>query len=1198
MKSRCLGFLGFVFVVVMLFPAWSEGQSINSSISGLVSDPSGAVVPNASCTLKALGTEAIVKVATGSDGRYRFGNLQQGAYNLEVTAQGFQTYVQNGISLNLNEVVTANITLTVGTAVQKVEVTANASPLNFEDATHKGEITPETLSELPLAVSGNSRSAASFVILQPGVNTGEGNNSYETRINGGVKMGDESTLDGVSMIEGSMGNVGMVALDNDYPISPEAVSEVSVVTSNYEPRYGLTTSGVVMANTKSGTDQFHGDLREFARNTDFNSRAYGQPSRPKDIENEFGGSIGGPIKIPHVFSARSKAYFFVNVERWTIRGGDIFPVLSIPSKLEQQGNFTDWTDANGNLIPVYDPATTTANPNYNPNNATGPTNLPYLRQQFSCGGQLNVICPSDPRLQGALAATNWFKFLPTPTFSGPLNNYVSPLASSDISGAGTNHRQNFDIRGDEYWKSRDHISAVIHHHTTYFSRASNLPAPISYDAYLLPPGEIGPWIERANWDHTFSPSLLNNVNFGYNVERGAEVADDENYAGQLPKIPGAAAYKAPPQLNFTDGFAQMGYDDTHYEARPTEIVNDLLTWIHGTHTFKFGGEFRDLTNNARNNNNQSGTAGFADETTGLPGLVSGNPIASFELGIADNGSVSYNTVLNISPRQKEYSLHAGDTWKATRKLSVNYGLRWDVETPSKDAWSDSSFLDPYAPNPGAGGLLGTLAFAGTKWGSASFGRAAPEYTFDHAFSPRIGLAYAATSKTVVRTGYGIFYNSAFYPGWNSGIAQDGFNFSPAFTSSTGGLTPAFLLSQGFPVPSQLPPYIVSTFDNGQNGPEYRPFNGNREAYAQQWNLSVDHEFTGNFYINASYVANKGQHLLSAMNPSNTLDPQLLSMGEDLFNTFQPGQTSLDGVASPYSGWPTQMQACAPTVAQALLRFPQYCGEELGVNENNGKSFYNSFQLKVEHRMTKGLWFLGAYTLSKLLTTSDSIQSGGQTGTLSPEGAISPFQGNRNKALSTDDIPQILQLSLSYELPVGKGKRFVNQGGVADKIIGGWQLVTLFRVNSGSPFFFRSSTCNIPSQFGMQCIPAITGAHPFLQSAGKYNPDLGPLFNAAAFESPDSFNFYAGSGPRVSDLRGPGFKNEDLTLMKTTKLTEKVGLQFRVEAFNVWNWHSLNCETRCSGTTAFTTDVASPAFGQWNGDTTTPRTIQFAMLLKF
>jgi hypothetical protein len=866
---------------------------------------------------------------------------------------------------------------------------------------------------------------------------------------------------------------------------------------------------------------------------------------------------------------------------------------------EREGNFSDWTDASGNLIPVYDPATTTANPNYNSSLPTGPSNLPYLRQQFmGCNGnQPNVICSTDPRLQGALAASNWFSFLPTPTFSGPLNNYVSPLPISDISGAGTDHRQMYDLRGDEYWGSKDHLALIMHYHATAFSNRSNLPAPISYDLWLKSPGEIGPWMNRLNWDHTFSPTLLNNLNYGYNVERGVQIADDENYADKLPKIPGAAAYKAPPQLNFTDGFVQMGVDNTHYEARPTNIINDLMTWVHGAHTVQFGGEFRALTNNTRNNNNESGTVGFAGETTGLPGLVSGNPIAGFELGIVDNANVSYNTVFNISPRGKSYALHAGDTWKATRKLSINYGIRWDVNTPSVDYWSDSSFLNPYAPNAGAGGLLGILAFAGTKWGSASFGRGAPEYTYYRAFSPRLGIAYAVTPKTVVRTGYGIFMDSAFYPGWVSGIAQDGFNFTPSWSSSNSGLTPAFLLAQGFPAPSHLPPFIDPTFDNGQVGPEYRPFNANRPSYAQQWNLSVDHQFTSSFYINASYVANKGNRLLSAIDPLNAINPSYLSMGEQLNDVFQPGQTSLDGVAAPYSGWAAQMQACAPTVAQALLPFPQYCGALRGINEDAGKSFYNSFQLKVEHRLSNGLWVLGAYTLSKLLTTADSIQ-GPSSLVGGAEGVFSPFQGARNKALSTDDVPQLLSISLSYDLPVGKGRHFLNRGGVGDKILGGWEVVTLFRTSSGTPFYIRSSTCNVPSQFDMACVPGLTGAKPFLQSPGSYNPGLGPLLNAAAFESPNAFNFYAGSGPRVSDLRGPGYTNQDLSLMKNTKLTEKVGLQFRVEAFNVWNFHSFNCETRCSGTTAFVTNVASPSFGDWNGAVTTPRTIQFGLALRF
>jgi Carboxypeptidase regulatory-like domain len=1198
MSDKKTRWVGYLLLSLTLVSSWSRGQSINSSIVGTVTDPSGAVVPGAVCTLTAVETQAVSKAVTGSDGLYRFANLRQGIYALQVAARGFETFVQSGISLNMNETATVNVNLRVGTASQKVEVTANASPLNFEDAAHTGDITPAVLTALPLAVSGNSRSAASFIVLLPGVNTAAGNNPFESRINGGMKMGDESATDGVSMIEGLMGNIGMVALDNDYPLSPEAVSEVSVVTSNYAPEYGTTTSGVVTANTKSGTDQFHGDLREFLRNTVLNARAWGQPYRPKDIENQFGGSIGGPIKILGLSSGRSRSYFFFNYERWTIRGGTQFPVLSIPSMQERQGDFSDWTDGNGNLIPIYDPATTKANPNYNPNFPTGATNLPFLRQQFmGCdGNQPNVICSTDPRLQGSLAASNWFKYLPTPTFAGPLNNYVSPLPISDISGSGTNHRQSFDVRVDEYWRERDHMAVIVHNHSTVFSNLSNLPAPISYDAYLLPPGEIGPWIVRFNWDHTFSPTLLNNLNYGYNVYRGAEIAVDQSYVDQIPKIPGAAFYKAPPQLNFTDGFVQMGLDDTHYEARPTNIVNDMVTWIRGAHTIKFGGEFRDLTNNLRNNNNQSGTAGFADETTGLPGIVSGNPIASFELGIVDNGNVSNNTVYNISARGKSYALHLGDTWKATRKLSINYGLRWDVNTPASDAFENSSFLDPYATNGGAGGGLGTLAFAGTKWGDASFGRGAPEYTYYHAFSPRLGIAYAPNSKTVIRTGYGVFYSSALYPGWNSGIGQDGFNFTPAFSSSNSGLTPAFLLSQGFPAVSQLPPFISSTFDNGQNGPLYRPFNANREPYAQQWNLTIDRQLPRNFTVSAAYVANRGTRLLSNIDPINTLNPTYLSMGEKLYDTFQPGQAVLDGVPSPYSGWAEQMQACAPTVAQALLPYPQYCGTLPGINEDDGKSFYNSFQLKVEHRMSSGLWILGSYTLSKLLTTADSVQPSSLAG--ASEGVISPYQGQRNKALSLDDVPQILQLSLSYDLPVGSGKRFLNAGGPADKVLGGWQLVTLFRASSGVPFYFRSSTCNVPAQFGMACIPSITGPKPFLQSPASYDPDNGPLFNVAAFENPNTFNFYAGAGPRVSDLRGPGYTNQDISLIKNTKLTERVALQFRTEAFNVWNWHSLNCETRCFGATGFVTDVASPDFGQWNGNVTTPRTIQFALKLIF
>jgi hypothetical protein len=247
--------------------------------------------------------------------------------------------------LELNESATLDVALSLGASTQTVEVTAAASPVDHEDAQHTEEISPDVLKDLPLNVPGNSRSAVSFVVALPGVNTGSGNNSFETRIKGGMKMGDEAALDGASMQEGLMSQSGVVALGNDYPISPEAISQVNVISSTYEPQYGTTTSSVITAVTKSGTNEFPGDLREYLHGTALNATQFGSPQKPKDIENQFGGSIGGPIKIPKIWSANNKAFFFLNIERWTIRGGTAYPVASIPSLQERRGDFSDWTDA-------------------------------------------------------------------------------------------------------------------------------------------------------------------------------------------------------------------------------------------------------------------------------------------------------------------------------------------------------------------------------------------------------------------------------------------------------------------------------------------------------------------------------------------------------------------------------------------------------------------------------------------------------------------------------------------------------------------------------------------------------------------------------------------------------------------------------------------------------------------------------------
>ncbi len=1189
--SRLTGYLWVLFLIV---PRPGIGQSLNASIGGLVTDPSGAVIPSATCTLKSVATKAVIKVTTSSDGLYRFGNLLQGVYDLEVDAQGFQSYVQRGISVNINDRVTVNVTMPVGSTAQAVDVTANASPLNFEDATQQATITPDVLARLPLEIAGSSRSAAAFVVLMPGVSTGATGDPFNARINGGMQLGGEATLDGASVQEGIMGQSGMNAIHGDYPLSPEAVSEVNVLISNYSPQYGSSDSGVINLVTKSGTDRFHGDLREFLRNTVLNARQWGVPNRPNDIENQFGGSIGGPVKIPGVQSNRNKTYFFFNFERFTVRGGNKFPVLSIPSMKERAGDFSDWRDALGNLIPIYDPATSKVDP------ATGQIS----RQQFmGCDGNTpNVICPSDPRLQNSLAK-QWLQHLPTPTFPGPLNNYVSPVPIPEIAGAGTDHRQNFDIRFDDNLGSKDHIAVTLHYHDTVFANVTNLPRIISSDIYLLPDGgEIGPWSNRLNWDHTFAPNLLNSFTYGYMDMRGSEIAVDAQYANQVPQIPGVASHAQPPSINFSDGFQSMGSFDRHHESRPTSVINDLLTWNRGRHTLKLGGEIRKLQNNLTNDYNESGTFGFNDTETGLLGINSGNPIASFLLGAVDNANATFNTQTTTYARGSYWALFAGDTWKASSKLSIDFGLRWDVGTPATERFNHASFLDPYGPNPGAGGRPGRLAFAGSggqglKYGSAGFPRNAPEHTWYGGYAPRLGIAYAVNPKTVVRTGYGIFINQAFYPGWNSGLALDGFSSTPSFGSSNGGLTPAFLLQQGFPQTFQRPPFIDSSFLNGQYGPIYRPFDANRRSYGQQWNLTVERQFTGSLHMSAAYVGSKGTRLPSNTIPLNALNPKYLSMGQALYDQFQPGQTVLDGVSIPYNGWVEQMQACAPTVAQALVPYPQYCGGLQGVNENAGNSTYHSLQVKAEHRLSHGLWLLTSYTFSKLITDADTTQSVSFQGYL--QGVISPFERQRNKSLSAMDTPHNLAFSLMYELPIGRGKPFLNNAGVIDKLVGGWQMVSIFRATSGMPYYFRSSFCNVPSQFQVACIPAVLpGAKPFLQDPAHFNPDKGPLFNLAAFESVNNFNFYFGQGPRVSNLRGPGFHNEDLSLIKNTRVNDRVGVQFRAEFFNVFNWHIFTSTGYWGGQLPFDADVSSPTFGQWTGGVSNPRSIQLGLQILF
>jgi len=401
-------------------------QSNNASIDGEITDPSGGVVPGADVVLESKDTHASSAFVSDANGLYTFRNVVPGTYQLKVSAKGFGEYVQDGIEVRVGYPIRQNVGLKLEATTQHVEVSANASALNFENAELRGSIDPQVIQQVPLLVSGSIRSAANFASLLPGVVRGSGDVTG-AHVNGGQSQTGVVVLDGLSLYNSS-GIQGLTGAALDFPQSPDLISEFQVLTSNYDVQYG-SAAGVTIENVRSGTNTVHGTAYEFNRNSSLNATQWGSTDgKAQDIEKDFGANFGGPLKLPIWKHRDHRTFFFVNFEAFKIRGGVNRPTLSLPSAAEQQGDFRDWP------LPIYDPATTRPNPAFDSSLPIRPDNLPFLRDQFmGCDGTTpNVICATDPRLQNSLAK-QWFQYLPALTSAGPLSNYLAP-ATPDFLG--------------------------------------------------------------------------------------------------------------------------------------------------------------------------------------------------------------------------------------------------------------------------------------------------------------------------------------------------------------------------------------------------------------------------------------------------------------------------------------------------------------------------------------------------------------------------------------------------------------------------------------------------------------------------------------------------------------------------------------------------------------------------------------------
>jgi len=1192
--SLMLALLG---VFLMAVTQRSFGQDTNASLSGTVTDPSGAAIPGAKLSLTNQATGFQSNFVSDETGAYNFRNLTPGKYRLEVAAPGFKSTAQAGIELAVNQAARVEVHLEVGKTDETVTVTADTSLLNYDNQTLEGGVSPETLQSFPLTVSGAPRSSVAVAIMMPGVTSAGGGNAFNARINGGIITGDEALVDGATTIEGFMNQSGMVALQTDFGMSPDITSEVKVLTANYDAQYGDTTSGQLIITTKSGGEQFHGAAYEYLRNDAFNAFQFGAPAgqrKPADKENDYGANIGGPILLPKLHGPNSflKGYFYFNWEGFQDHGGANSATLSIASQKARNGDFSGWGSQ------LYYPA--------------DPVKYGALAGQPIPNNQV------DPRFQDPVAQA-WIAAMPTPTNGAEFNNYFIPHSGQ---GSLTNSENVYFWRVDMNVGQKDHFYYTYWWQYAGVNTQSDLPLALSTASPANP--ENAP-IQRLNWEHNFSPVMTNHLTLGYlNRNEGYYAL---NGHANLPKVPGVANPDFLPQMSFGSFYSQVGNSgvpDSSIDktTRGTYALNDVFTRVIGRHTVKAGFEYHLAGTSIHLGTNQGGTFTFNADTTGnknCPATAQcpGDPMASFYLGASGGASVSYYNVHAEYPRQYAYAAHLGDSWRLNPKLTLNYSLRWDYISPFKEKFDNLSFIDPLGANAGAGGLAGRLAFAGTKWGAASYGKDFPETPFKSAIAPRVGFAYTLDNKTVVRAGYGIYYGQAFYPGWDGGMSLDGFNknLNLSETASGGLQIPAVYLTTGIN-PSQVGATqdISSDFDNGQTPSKYRPLDGNHRPYSQQWNLTVERELPSNFFAALSYVGTKGTHLPSSMSPLNVIDPEnpaIAAIGSDLRISYNdpagPAAFLAHGVSVPYAGWQDQMQSCAPTIAQALSPYPQYCGNLQGQNEQHATSIYNSFQSRIERHFRSGLYTLWSLTIQKMYTdASDTTQASATNGTGNQgnNGQFSPFHlFPRAWGLVPDNVPVTTQVAVVYDLPFGAGKKWANSGGISNVLVGGWQVSPLWRWEYGTPFSFYSSNCNVVPQFREGCVPGLRPGAP-VQPHGRngFNPFTGATyFNINAFETDFSQFGYTGFGNAVTTVYGPHYQNLDMSFTKDTTITERVHFKFSANFFNTFNNHYLiNSQGGNYGGpgVSFVTDVSSSSFGTWNKAVTTPRTIQFAGRIEF
>lgn len=1124
-----------------------HSQTTSGSLSGTVTDPNGAVIAGAKVVATHEPTKRDYEADTTAVGNYVFPTLPAGPYTLTVAQAGFKKSIQTGIEVRVASRTSMDILLNLGDVTQSVEVKAEVPLLDTTTAMRGQNMSPRLVQGLPI-FSGGLRSAEAFVAYMPGVNT-----SGETSINGSIGRAKEVLIDGASITIPESGGVVW------YFPGFEAFQEFKLVTSSFNAEHGRLGGGLEVMVSKSGTNQLHGaaflnlrrDIFQAAGWTSNHIAGRTPGYRAKERYNEEGGTAGGPVYIPKLYDGRNRTFFFFTYAK------DVRPASlayntgeTLPTSLMRTGDFSQ-------VATIYDPLTT-----------SGSTRTPFAGNKI-------------PVSRFSTISSKFLTYIPATTGSGVTSNYdyISTTNLDDcVYTLKFDHSITPNNRASFFMTRRNQLSST----DQYFPGAlSN-----GLDTYQKPDNY------RVNHDLVVNPTMLVHTTFGFTRERNLWNNPLQNGTASAVGLALSGDADATPYITFaTDNLNAWGMNqgkiNNGWQYNWTTHFNQQLTWNRGSHEFKMGWDIRRMRTIDNYSTFQNGSYGFSRVQTASPTALgnTGNAFASFLLGAVNTGKQSDT---NFTLGDIRYGYHAGfwqDTWRITPRLTLDYGIRYEIPIGWHSVNGDTSSFSPYVANSGADGLAGALRFAGYGAGRNGTKRLYPTDYSD--IGPRAGFAYRISDKTVLRGGFGIYYQTLGNGGCGSaaggGGCSDGINGS--WTQTSDGVNASFFWDETRNVPKptgyKTPPRIDPTFANLSNV-YYQGENFGKAPRIYNWSLTLQHEYR-NWLFEAAYVGNRGNGLNSTIY-MNQLPTSYLSLGSTL--TTKIANTSYALPFSQFMNWGT-----GATVAQSLRTYPQY-GDILSANAGVGKSWYDALQTKVERRFGN-VHLMGSWVWSKSLTRMAYRQIFSQGNNVQTQDA---YNLDDAKTYSVMDLPNFVNIVASYQLPVGKGQRFFNSAGRAlDLLVGGWTISSTQQYRSGGLVQIVSATNQLASTIFAPIQKATPTGNAIRSgvSSGDLDPDNPNVrwFNYGANAPYTNTAAYTLGTASIynTNFRNPWYRQENLSISKSFTVWESFRFVYRADAFNIFNRTSFG---GVNGT------IGNANFGRVTNTQNGPRVITMGLRLEF